>query len=350
MTVVAITGAAGRVGRRVVPLVASDPDVTKVIAIDLHAVARRPRNVEPHQADLTTADLDALLAGVDVVIHLAFASQTELDEAAARQVNVGGTQRLFDAAGRAGVTHAVVVSSATVYGAWPNNAVPLTEEAALRPNSGLAYAVHKAQIERIALDWHDVSPATRTVALLRPAIALAEGDSSWLARSLAAAAGLRAAEAAPPMQFVHLDDVASAVDIARRRRLRGAYNVAPEGWINAETARALAGGTPRMRLPNRMAARLAEWSWELRLGPIPPGLLPYTEYPWVVASDRLRAEGWAPTNTNEEAFVAGTEGSRWSMMTPKRKQELALGASGVALLLSGAGVAWLARRARRPSR
>jgi len=34
-------------------------------------------------------------------------------------------------------------------------------------------------------------------------------------------------------------------------------------------------------------------------------------------------------------------------MTPKRKQELALGASGVALLLSGASVAWLARRTRR---
>jgi nucleoside-diphosphate-sugar epimerase len=347
MTVVAVTGAAGRLGRRVLPLVASDPEVSKVVAIDLLAVARRPPKVEPHQADLTTADLDTLLHGVDVVIHLAFASQTELDEVAARAVNVGGTSRLFDAAGRAGVKHAVVLSSATVYGAWPNNAVPLTEEAPLRPNGELAYAVHKAQIERIAVDWRDGAPSERTVALLRPAVALAEGDSSWLARSLAAAAGLRAADTAPPVQFVHLDDVASAVQLAVRRRLQGAYNVAPEGWISAETARALAGVSGRMRLPARLAARVAEWSWELRLGPIPPGLLPYTEHPWVIASDRLRAEGWTPANTNEEAYVAGTEGSRWSMMTPKRKQELALGASGVALLLSGTAVAWLARRAKR---
>jgi hypothetical protein len=67
----------------------------------------------------------------------------------------------------------------------------------------------------------------------------------------------------------------------------------------------------------------------------------------VVANDKLRAEGWVPRHSNEEAYVAGTEGSRWSMLTPKRKQELALGASGAALLLSGAGVAFLARRARR---
>jgi nucleoside-diphosphate-sugar epimerase len=149
------------------------------------------------------------------------------------------------------------------------------------------------------------------------------------------------------VQFVHLDDIASAVDLARRNRLDGAYNVAPDGWISGELARALAGAAPRLRLPARLAARLAEWSWELRLGPIPPGLLPYTEHPWVIANDKLRAEGWVPRHSNEEAYVAGTEGSRWSMLTPKRKQELALGASGAALLLSGAGVAFLARRARR---
>lgn len=346
MSVVVVTGAAGRLGRRLLPLVAADPEVSRIVAIDPAPLSRRVARLDAYQTDLNGAPLGPLLEGVDTLVHLAFSSKTEIDEPGARHANIDGTERLLEAASAAGVGHVVVVSSATVYGAWPNNPVPLTEEASLRPNGGFVYAVQKAQIERLVADWRDDS-SDRSTAVLRPAMALAENDSSFIARSLAAAAGIRAADLDPPVQFVHLDDIASAVDLARRNRLDGAYNVAPDGWISGELARALAGAAPRLRLPARLAARLAEWSWELRLGPIPPGLLPYTEHPWVVANDKLRAEGWVPRHSNEEAYVAGTEGSRWSMLTPKRKQELALGASGAALLLSGAGVAFLARRARR---
>jgi len=346
VSVVVVTGAAGRLGRRLLPLVAADPEVSRIVAIDPAPLSRRVARLDAYQTDLNGAPLGPLLEGVDTLVHLAFSSNTEVDEPGARHANIDGTERLLEAASTAGVGHVVVVSSATVYGAWPNNPVPLTEEASLRPNGGFVYAVQKAQIERLVADWRDDS-SDRSTAVLRPAMALAEEDSSFIARSLAAAAGIRAADLDPPVQFVHLDDIASAVDLARRNRLDGAYNVAPDGWISGELARALAGAAPRLRLPARLAARLAEWSWELRLGPIPPGLLPYTEHPWVIANDKLRAEGWVPRHSNEEAYVAGTEGSRWSMLTPKRKQELALGASGAALLLSGAGVAFLARRARR---
>jgi hypothetical protein len=171
-----------------------------------------------------------------------------------------------------------------------------------------------------------------------------------VARSLAAAAGIRVDDTDPPAQFVALDDLASAVDVVRRQRLGGAFNVAPDGWVPGETVRALAGAPPKLQLPARVAARLAEWSWELQLGPIPPGLLPYTMFPWVVANDRLKAAGWVPGSSNEEAYVAGTEGTWWSLMSPKRKQELALGASGLVLLVSSAGVGYLVRRAARLSR
>ena len=45
------------------------------------------------------------------------------------------------------------------------------------------------------------------------------------------AAGMRAGDNDPPMQFLHLDDLASAVEHVRRGRLSGAFNVAPDGWI-----------------------------------------------------------------------------------------------------------------------
>jgi hypothetical protein len=77
-------------------------------------------------------------------------------------------------------------------------------------------------------------------------------------------------------------------------------------------------------------------------------LLPYTRQPWVVSNGRLRAEGWAPTITNEQTYVEGTEAPWWTMVSPKRRQELALGV-GVVVLAAGA-VAGLAFARRRLSR
>ena len=66
-------------------------------------------------------------------------------------------------------------------------------------------------------------------AVLRPAIPLAADGTSSLARALTAGLGHRFGEADPGAQFVHHDDVASAVALAVERRLDGIYNVAPDG-------------------------------------------------------------------------------------------------------------------------
>ena len=54
-----------------------------------------------------------------------------------------------------------------------------------------------------------------------------------------------------------------------------------------------------------------------------------------MANDRLKAEGWQPTVTNEQAYVAGTETRWWQLLTPKRRQELALGGAGRADRVGG---------------
>jgi hypothetical protein len=83
--------------------------------------------------------------------------------------------------------------------------------------------------------------------------------------------------------------------------------------------------------------------WQFQRGPIPPGLRSYTLEPWVVANGRLRGDGWAPTVTNEQAYVESTESKWWTLISPKRRQELALGA-GVVGALAGVVVAVLVGR------
>ena len=286
-------------------------------------------------ADIASLDLKRTLHGVDTVVHLASATTEPLEP----------TRAVLDAAADAGARHLVVVTSALVYGAWPTNPVPLTEDAPLRPNPGFEPAVALGEVERLAAVWREDHPGT-TVAVLRPAPPVAEDDDGWLAPMLAAARGVPVGEDDPAGQYVHLDDLASAVVVATEGRLDGAYNVAPEGWVEGEELRALQGG-PRVRLPGRIAERLVRWRWRAGMSPTPPGLLPWTCQPWIVASDRLRAEGWTSEQTNEEAFIAGHRASPWANVSPRRRQELALGASAVVAVGAVVGIAMAVRRARR---
>jgi nucleoside-diphosphate-sugar epimerase len=259
------------------------------------------------------------------------------------------TALLLAAAATAGVQHVVAMSSALVYGAWPNNPLPLTEDAPLRPSAELPYTVERARAELLLASWAADDPE-RVVAVLRPCTALAPDGSSSMARSLAAATGLRTLEEEPPRQFVHLDDLASAVDHVRRVGLDGPCNVAPDGWIPGDVVRDLGGVAPHPAMPLRLARALARIRWRFQRGPIPPGLVPYTAYPWLVANDRLKASGWQARYTNEQAYVAGTEARWWTMLSPKRKQELALAGAAVGVVGLAVGIGVLVRALVRRAR
>ncbi|MBI4935163.1 MAG: NAD-dependent epimerase/dehydratase family protein [Actinobacteria bacterium] len=231
------------------------------------------------------------------------------------------------------LTHVVLVSSAMVYGAWANNPVPLTEDEVLRPDVEFAYARQLGAVEQLVDAWR-LHRAGRTVTVLRPALAMAADGTSGLASALAAGMGQRMGEDDPPAQFLHLDDLASAVLLAAEQRLDGVFNVAPDGWVAGERVRALAGAVPRLKVPDRINEVVTNLRWRFQRGPIPPGLRSYTRWPWLVANDRLKAHGWRPTVTNEQAYVEGTEAKWWTMVSPKRRQELSLGGltAGLALL------------------
>jgi nucleoside-diphosphate-sugar epimerase len=284
----------------------------------------------------------------DVVVHLG-AGDHDLRARRRESVTAGATVMLRDAT-VGGATHLVLVSSALVYGAYANNPIPLTEDAVLRPDVEFVYARQLATVEAMADRWRRTVPG-RTVAVLRPAVAMAADGTSSLARALAAGLGQRFGEDDPPAQFLHLDDLASAVALAVDQRLDGVFNVAPDGWIAGERVRALTGSRPRVRLPDRVNEVLGRVRWRFQRGPIPPGLRSYTRAPWLVANDRLKARGWRPTVTNEQAYVEGTEARWWTMITPKRRQELSLAgmvltAVGLASVALAVVAAWRRRRRR----
>jgi nucleoside-diphosphate-sugar epimerase len=294
------------------------------------------------------APADPALGAFDTIVDVGTADHDLLGRRGA-SVTAGAHDLLVDAHSL-GAKRLVVLSSAMVYGALANNPVPLTEAAVLRPDTTFVYARQLAAAEEAIEAWRTDDP-DRRVAMLRPAVPIAAAGTSSIARALTAGFGQRFGESAPSAQFVHHDDVAAAVALAVDRDLDGVYNVAPDGSIPGDQVRALSGQRFRLPVPDRVADVLGALRWRFQRGPIPPGLRSYTRDPWIIANDKLRAEGWAPTVTNEQAYVEGTEAKWWTMVTPKRRQEIALGTMVgglVAIALVGVimGRRWWHRRER----
>ena len=269
-----------------------------------------------------TYGLDAVsLAEVECVVHLAFSEDSD-------QRNLIG---LLELATEAEISRLVVVSSAMVYGAWPNNSIPLSEDAAVRPNPESTFAVHQAAAERTALEWADLNP-DRQVTILRPTAVASPNASGLIGEALLAAAPIRTRRDDPPQQFVHLDDLATAVATVVQLDDSGVFNVAPDGWLTAREVKDLVGARPTIRLPIPLPGRLDRYVARRVGHQAPTGLLPYTRYPWVVANDRLRSTGWVPRYGNDQVFVAAEAGMPWDSMNAKQRQNVSLGVGATALI------------------
>lgn len=152
-----VTGGAGYIGSHT--LVALLEDGHKVVVLDdlsnasPHALARvgeiAGQPVQLIRGDVRDGELlDQIFAmhPIDCVLHLA--GVKAVGESVANpqkyfEINTQGSLALFSAMQRAGVVRAVFSSTATVYGA--PEFVPLTEAAALRPES--PYATSKLAVE-----------------------------------------------------------------------------------------------------------------------------------------------------------------------------------------------------------
>jgi UDP-glucose 4-epimerase len=329
---------------------AARSDVDRLIGVDVRSGALEASGVEWHIADLSRPaaspdPFDDWVAEADV-IHLAWVDPQAAGQAA--EANRMILERVLGAVARAGSEPRVLVhlSSGTVYGAWPDNPVPLSEDVPLRPNPAFTYATTKAEAEREVAEWADDHPEV-AVSILRPSVVVGAA-SQPLYQALGGTRLARTDEGGRRVQYLHVDDLASAVVFAWAGRLSGVYNVAPDRGTGEATARALAGGVAQVALPARLAHALADWSWHLVGDGVPKEAQAYARHPWVLAPDRLRDLGWVADYSSEEALVATDNRSHWDDLPPGKRQEFTLlvGVGGLVLAVAAATGAVLEVRRR----
>ncbi|HVL32294.1 MAG TPA: SDR family oxidoreductase [Actinomycetota bacterium] len=346
MSVVAVTGIAGYLGGRLLSLLEADPSVDRVIGIDAEEPFGGSPKLDFHHLDVRDARVAKHLAGADVLVHLAFQLDPMRDEERMRSINVDGTRTMLDAASASGVRKIVYPSSATVYGAHPDNDFPLTESSPLRANESFAYAMHKLETERLIEEFRAHHPDV-VVTVIRAATAFGPGVENFISRMLEAPRILTIKGYSPPLQFVHEDDLARALKLAIETDLNGVFNAGAEGWLAAEEVEQLIAKR-RIELPEAVAFSLAERLWRVGLSAAPPGELHYVMHPWVIDSSKLRTAGWKPEHSNRDALLEAAEAHRkWIALGRARLRKDSI-AKGAAATLGAVGAMALVRRSRRP--
>lgn len=296
---VVLTGASGRLARATLPKLLADAQVEAVIGIDrAPPVVSHPR-YRHLQCDILEADMTPAMAGAQVLVHMAFVlmggglGRARHDRAAVRRVNVEGSRRVFEAAYAAGLRRLIFLSSAAVYGAWPDNPPTLTETAPLRPNPGFAYAEDKAAVEAWLEDFAAAHPDC-AVLRLRPHAILGPNAHPLLRLLLRQPFVPYTPARAPLTQCVWEDDVAEAVRLALTRGGPGAYNLAAQPPVSL---RRMLARRRRLILPvpPTLACALHRLAWWLTPAAGEPGWVRGTAHHLALDTRRARQElGWRP--------------------------------------------------------
>ncbi|GAB2626048.1 SDR family oxidoreductase [Streptomyces capparidis] len=346
---VAITGAASGIGLRLALRLTESEEVKKVVAID------ERRGDVPGATwrvlDVRDPVIAERLRGADVVVHLAVDLGLDSDPAARTAYNVRGTQTVLTAAAAAGVHRVVLCTSAMVYGALPDNDVPLAEDAPLRATEEATGVGDLLEIERLGRRAPRAHPGLN-VTVLRPTVLVGEGVDTVLTRHFEAPRLLVVAGSRPCWQFCHIDDLVSALEFAALGMVEGEMAVGCDGWLEQEEVEELSG-LRRMELPASIALGAASRLHRLGLTPAPAGDLAYTMHPWAVSGSKLHEAGWRPAWTNEEALAALLEEVSGHHTVAGRRlgrkdAATTLGAAGATVAL--VGTAALVRRARKKRR
>jgi nucleoside-diphosphate-sugar epimerase len=296
--VVAVTGAARGLGLALTARLAQSPTVGRVVAIDNNR--GDVNGVTWRIVDARDPALAGRLADVDIVVHTDVDFSPESDARTRRAFNVRGAQTVLTAAAAGGVSRVILVTSAMVYGARPDNPVPLPEDAPLSADSDDSVVGDLLEIEHLAERVPRAHQGLQ-VTVARPAALVGDGIDTLVTRHFEAPRLLAVKGCAARWQFCHVDDLVAALELAVVGKVTGAFAIGCDGWLEQDELEEIAG-LRRIELPAGLTFATAQRLHRAGITPAPVTDLHYVVYPWVVECQALREAGWKPAYGNADAL------------------------------------------------
>ena len=232
---VAITGAAGYIGTKLLERLEQEPHFRKLVAFDvnplrlpIHNIAFYRRSVlEPIEDDLNDHDVTTL-------VHLAFNQRKGSNKREVSEItdeNLSTLRAVMASCVIARVTHLIYISSHTVYGAHSDNPMPISDNAPMRASSDFTYANDK-RLSEIALSEFAQAQTDVKVTVLRSCAVLGHGTENSESHNFFRPWLLGITDSNPPLQYVYDDDLARVMSIIIQREIEGTFNVAGNGIVH----------------------------------------------------------------------------------------------------------------------
>ncbi len=307
MSTVAITGAGGYIARQLIAVLENRPGCRRILGTDIVAPRIQTGKLEFHHHDVRDPRLIELWQDqrIDTVVHLAFIVNPIHDEKKMYDVNVNGTLNVLRICEKLKIPHIIIASSATAYGAWPDNPRLLKEDDPIRVfPPKFSYAHHKGLVEQHCADFMKRHPEV-IFNIVRPCVVYGPHTDNYLARYLKnMPVVFLAGGRDPDLQFVHEEDVAELFSLLIEKKVPGAFNAAGDGVVKISQAAAMIG-KKTLPIPMRLYRALIRLLWHLRIKIVeaPAGVVDYSSYPWVVDTTRAKnILGWKPRYTSRQAL------------------------------------------------
>ena len=303
-----VTGAAGYIASIVLRQLKERKEGNEVVGIDIRLPTIPIDGVRYLKADMLEANWAKLIEAEapDVVVHLAFVVDPMHDEETMHRINVQGTKSTFKAAAKS-AQQIVCLSSATAYGALPDNDVPLREDAPIRGDqSSFQYARDKGLLEHFYRSFQKAHAELKIVSV-RPVIVYGPSVGNYLSRFIYALPIVPLVRGLDtPVQFVHEEDVAAVCCEIIRQQKTGAFNVAGDEWLTLAEVCQMAR-RPTMRVLCFVLWAMMQLMWKFHFTKLesPPTIIDYLSHPWVVNTDRVRDElGYQMRYSSRDAVEA----------------------------------------------
>jgi UDP-glucose 4-epimerase len=302
-----ITGGSGYIGGRLIDDLSGREETELIVNVDVAAPSRTWPKTQYVKGDVRDRRATQELLErheIDCLIHLAFILNPIHDEATMYDVDVNGTHATLWAAAEAGTEHVLVTSSATAYGAWPDNPKPMAEDWPVRGAPDFSYAKDKTEADRCCQIWQHEHPE-RTITWVRPCIVMGPNVDNYIVKAWLNGPFFPVLDGQDEeFQLVHEDDVVSALIALIDAKAGGPFNIAGDGTMTwRQSAEMIELKSREISLKNMKRLNGAMWRLRVPNTDAPPGNLNFVRYPWVVSTEKLKAQtGWKPKYDTLETF------------------------------------------------
>jgi len=243
--VVLVTGVSRYLGGRFARLLTAQPDIQRVIGVDVIPPPHDIGTAEFVRADIRNPMIGKIItqAEVDTVVHMNVIATpvTAGGRVSQKEINVIGTMQLLAACQKApSISRLVVKSSASVYGSSPRDPAMFTEDMGPKALPRAGFGKDSVEVEGYVRGFSRRRPDVE-ISMLRFANIIGPGISTSLTDYFTLPVVPVPLGFDARLQFVHEDDALQALLLATTGPSVGIVNVAGDGVITVQQAARLVG-------------------------------------------------------------------------------------------------------------